>query len=94
MTESDSDEERVWLVERTFSDEEQNLIVLRYATEDGSAELVQEQAVPSTTGDVDAEVSVTTEPKDLREVDDDETQQQYAEEAQRVQEHHEIEDRI
>jgi hypothetical protein len=37
MTDAPSDAVRVWLVERTYSDDEQNLIILTYATPDGTA---------------------------------------------------------
>jgi hypothetical protein len=33
---------RVWLVERTYSDDEQNLIILTYATPDGSRDYRKE----------------------------------------------------
>jgi predicted transcriptional regulator len=41
---------RTWLVERTFSDDEQNLIILVYATPDGEQYLRKERAVTSFTG--------------------------------------------
>jgi len=41
---------RVWLVEGTYSDDEQNLIVLTCATPDGRREFRKERALPSFTG--------------------------------------------
>ena len=38
---------RVWLTERTYSDDEQNLIILEYATPDGKQYLRQEKALTS-----------------------------------------------
>ena len=86
MSDSQEDGKQVWLVDRTYSDDEQNLIVLRYATEDGEQELVQEHAVTTPTGDADAEVSITADPENLRHVEDEEHREQYAQEAQRLKE--------
>lgn len=41
---------RVWLVERTFSDDEQNIVILVYATPDGERYLRKERALTSFTG--------------------------------------------
>ena len=51
---------RVWLVERTYSDDEQNLTILTYATPDGDQYFRKERALTSfsdvreTTAAVDA----------------------------------------
>ena len=42
---------RVWLVERTYSDDEQNLIIFTYATPDGEREFRKERALTSFSGD-------------------------------------------
>jgi len=44
-------ETRVWLVERTYSDDEQNLIILTYATADGRQDFRKERALTSFSGD-------------------------------------------
>ena len=44
------DEIRAWLVERTFSDDEQNLVILVYATTDGERYLRKERALTSFAG--------------------------------------------
>ena len=43
------DEVRVWLVERTFSDDEQNIVILVYATPDGTRYYREERALTSFT---------------------------------------------
>ncbi|MFQ3320223.1 MAG: hypothetical protein ACI80F_002301, partial [Natronomonas sp.] len=45
-----TDSVRVWLVERTYGDDEQNLIILTYATPDGERYLRKERALTSFTG--------------------------------------------
>jgi len=35
MPDEADETERMWLVERTYSDDEQNVVILVYATEDG-----------------------------------------------------------
>ena len=45
--EHEDDSVRVWLVERTFSDDEQNLVILVYATPDGARYLRKERALTS-----------------------------------------------
>jgi hypothetical protein len=38
---------QVWLVERTYSDDEQNMIILTYATTDGERYFRKERALTS-----------------------------------------------
>ena len=84
-----SDDVRVWLVERTFSDDELNLVVLTYATPDGRREFRKERALPSFTGPSrETPVSLEVDPDDLAPVDDEATRAWYAEEAARVADHH------
>ncbi|MFQ3295388.1 MAG: hypothetical protein ACI9PP_001689 [Halobacteriales archaeon] len=45
-----TDQVCVWLVERTDSDDEQNLIILTYATPDGKRDFRKERALTSFTG--------------------------------------------
>ena len=83
-----SDPVRVWLVERTCSDDEQNTIILTYATTDGKRDFRKERALTSF-GDVrDTRAAVDVDPGDLGAVDDSGTVEQYAAEAQRTEEQH------
>jgi hypothetical protein len=79
---------RVWLVERTYSDDEQNLIILTYATLDGEQYYRKERALTSFTDVRDTTAAVDADPEDLGSVNDADLQAQYAAEAQRMQEIH------
>ena len=50
MSESSDGDVRVWLVERTYSDDEQNIIILTYATTDGKQYFRKERALTSFSG--------------------------------------------
>jgi hypothetical protein len=85
---------RVWLVERSYSDDEQNLIILVYATPDGERYFRKERALTSFTGDhrettaaldVDPEQLGTATPED---------RQRYAAEARRMAERHDPDDSV
>jgi hypothetical protein len=72
MTE-DTNSVRVWLVERSYSDDKPNLINLVYATTDGERYLQKERAL---TGFHAADAEETTaaldvDPDDLRTVDEE-----------------------
>ncbi|WP_224447131.1 hypothetical protein [Haloprofundus salilacus] len=83
---------RVWLVERTYSDDEQNIIILVYATPDGSQYLRKERALTSF-GDVrDTTAAVDAKPDSLGRVDDDDSREAYATEATRMREKHDPDD--
>lgn len=76
---------RVWLVERTFSDDELNLVVLTYATPDGRREFRKERALPSFTGEArETPVSLEVDTDDLASVVDETTRERYATEAARM----------
>ena len=86
---------RVWLVERTFSDDEQNVVILVYATLDGSRYLRKERALTSFTGDRrSTTAAVDASPTDLGPVDDAETRERYAAEARRMSEDHDPDDEV
>lgn len=85
---------RVWLVERTYSDDEQNLIILTYATEDGSQYFRKERALTSFTDVRETTAAVDAEPSNLGDVDDDALRDQYAREARRMAERHDPDDVI
>ena len=85
---------RVWLVERTYGDDEQNIIILTYATPDGRRDFRKERALTSFTGDHrETPVSVAVDPDNLGSVDA-ETRERYATEAERMREKHEPTDSL
>jgi hypothetical protein len=83
-----TDRVRVWLVERTYSDDEQNLIILTYATTDGERDLRKERALTSFGDHCETRVSLDADPDNLGTVDDPETREQYAREATTMAEKH------
>ena len=93
-SDSDSNGVRVWLVERTYSDDEQNLIILTYATPDGEQYYRKERALTSFTDVRDTTAAVDADPDNLGSVNDSDLQEQYAAEAQRMQEVHDPDDVI
>jgi hypothetical protein len=91
----DSDTVQVWLVERTYSDDEQNLIILTYATPDGERYFRKERALTSFTGSArETTAAVDVDPDNLGGVDDEELQAQYAAEVGRMSDRHEPDDAI
>ncbi|MFC4986753.1 hypothetical protein [Saliphagus infecundisoli] len=85
---------RTWLVERTYSDDEQNLIILTYATTDGQQYFRKERALTSFTDVRDTTAAVEAELNNLGSVDDPELREQYATEAQRMEDLHDPDDLI
>lgn len=84
-----TEETRVWLVERTYSDDEQNLIILTYATPDGRRDFRKERALTSFSGTPrETPVSLTVTPSNLGTVTDPDTRSRYAEEVERMAEKH------
>lgn len=82
-----SDAARVWLVERTCSDDEQNLIVLTYATPDGRHDFRKERGLTSFSGDQrGTPASLEVDRHNLGDVDDPETRARYRDEVERVRE--------
>lgn len=77
-------ETRLWLVERTYSDDEQNLIILVYATPDGSKYVRKERALTSFADDRPTTAAISASEDALGEVDDPETRERYATEASRM----------
>jgi len=76
---------RVWLVDRTYSDDEQNIIILVYATPDGRRYFRKERALTSFSGG-GRETTGT--------VEDDETRERYADAAGRMAESHDPDDAV
>jgi hypothetical protein len=75
---------QVWLVERTYSDDEQNLIILTYATPDGDRYFRKERALTSYTDTRGTTAAVDADPENLGTVEDEELQRRYAAEAERM----------
>ncbi|MFC6974927.1 hypothetical protein ACFQL1_09920 [Halomicroarcula sp. GCM10025709] len=94
MDEETDDRVQVWLVERTYSDDEQNLIILTYATPDGERYYRKERALTSFTDVRDTTAAVETDPENLGAVGDDDLREQYAAEAERMAQVHDPEDVI
>ncbi|WP_049984858.1 hypothetical protein [Halobellus rufus] len=90
----DRDRERVWLVERTYSDDEQNIVILVYATPDGSRYLRKERALTSFDDARDTTAAVLARESSLGDVDDPDVRERYAAEAERTREQYDPEDLI
>lgn len=80
------DSVRVWLVERTYSDDEQNIVILVYATPDGSRYLRKERALTSFDDVRQTTAAVDVEASKLGTVDDPDTRAEYAASATRTRE--------
>jgi hypothetical protein len=90
-----TNKKQVWLVERTYSDDEQNLIILTYATDDGYRDFRKERALTSFTGSSrETPVSLNVEETNLGVVEDPETRERYANEVARMAEKHDPSDTL
>lgn len=86
---------RVWLVERTYSDDEQNLIILTYATPDGEREFRKERALQSfSRPGRETTAALSVDSTNLVEVSDPDTRERYAREASRMADEHDPDDAI
>jgi hypothetical protein len=85
---------RTWLVERTYSDDEQNLIILTYATPDGERYFRKERALTSYTDARETTAAADADPENLGTVEDPERRERYAAEAQRMAAKHDPDDPI
>ncbi|WP_187292629.1 hypothetical protein [Salinarchaeum sp. Harcht-Bsk1] len=85
---------QVWLVERTYSDDEQNLIILTYATTDGERYFRKERALTSFTDVRDTTAAVEASPANLGRVADPDERDRYAAEARLMADRHEPDDVI
>ncbi|MGB9965380.1 hypothetical protein [Halobacterium sp. CBA1126] len=85
---------RVWLVERTYSDDEQNIIILTYATPDGERYFRKERALTSFSDVRDTTAAVDADPGNLGDTGDPDLVEQYATEAKRMREAHDPDDVI
>jgi hypothetical protein len=86
-----SKSERVWLVERTYTD--RDLVVLVYATPDGRQRLRKELA-PTMLRQTTVTAATKADPSNLEPVDDGATVDRYVTEVERVRESHDPEDPI
>jgi len=84
MADAADDTVRVWLVERTYSDDEQNMIILTYATRDGEQYFRKERALTSFSGDRETTAAVEADPDNLGTVSDPQRRERYAAEAKRM----------
>jgi hypothetical protein len=91
---SGSDGARVWLIERTYFDDEQNLIILTYATTDDERYFRKERALTSFTDVRETPAAVDADADNLGPVDDPELRERYAAEAQRMADVHAPDDAI
>ena len=89
------DEIRAWLVERTYSDDEQNLVILVYATRDGERYLRKERALTSFTGPTrDTYAAIDAPAERFGSVIDPAERERYAAEAMRMAEGHDPTDTV
>jgi hypothetical protein len=85
---------RVWLAERTYGDDEQNLIILTYATLDGERYLRKERALTSFTGPGrETKAALDVSPSELGEASADE-REYLAQAAQRTAERNDPDDAV
>jgi hypothetical protein len=85
---------RVWLVERTYSDDEQNVVILTYATTDGEQYLRKERALTSFDDSRDTTAAVDADPDSVGPVADPDLRDRYAVEATRMAAEHDPDDVI
>ncbi|KAB1197934.1 MULTISPECIES: hypothetical protein [Haloferax] len=80
---------QAWLVERTYSDDEQNIIILVYATTDGTRYHRKERSLTSFESDIrDTYAAIEIPEDELGRVGDEETRANYAAAAQEMAETH------
>jgi hypothetical protein len=92
--ETNDEEVRVWLVERTYSDDEQNLVILIYATPDGKRYFRKERALTSFSDERDTTAALNVPTDNLGTVDDPDSREQYAAEVSRMADKHDPSDPI
>jgi hypothetical protein len=91
----ESETVQCWLVERTYSDDELNLIILTYAMPDGERYYRKERALTSFTGPArTTTAAVAVESSNLGDVSDPEERDRYATEAKRMREKHDPDDSV
>jgi len=94
MDTDDGDEVRVWLVERTYGDDELNVVILTYATPDGERYFRKERALTSFTGaSRETSAAVEVDPNDLG-LTPEEDREYFADAARRTAERNAPDDAI
>ena len=93
-SEGETESVRVWLVERTYSDDEQNIVILVYATPDGERYLRKERALTSFGDDRPTTAALDVAPERLGRTENAETRQRYADEATRVADDRDPDDQV
>jgi hypothetical protein len=83
---------RVWLAERTYSDDEQNIVILVYATPDGRRYLRKERSLTSFADVRDTTAALDADPSNLGTTDDAATRERYAREATRMRDQYDPDD--
>jgi hypothetical protein len=91
---ADDGKVRVWLVERTYSDDEQNLIILEYATIDGERYMRKERALTSFDDVRETTAAIDVDPGNVAPVKDDGLRERYAAEAERISQRYEPEESV
>lgn len=87
--------ERVWMVERTFSADSPHILVLVYATLDGTRYLQKERAYNRFSGTVpEVTAAIEADAADLRPVEGADLRDRYATEAERMRERHAPDDPV
>ena len=95
MSESSQEAEQVWMVERTFSADSPHILVIVYATPDGKRYLQKERAFNRFGGRApDVTAAIEADPEELAPVDDPETRERYAGEAERMMDRHDPDDSV
>lgn len=89
----ETDARRVWLVERTYGDDELNLIILVYATTDGERYVRKERALTSFADDRPTRASLSVAVGELGETGPDD-RERYAAEATRMADRHDPGDHV
>lgn len=83
--------ERVWLVDRTYSDK--GLVTLVYATLDGRRSITMQRSA-TMLANTDVTAAEDVEPAELTAVDDEATRERYATEATRMRDRHDPADEV
>ena len=89
---SDVDDERLWLVDRTYTDK--GLVSLVYATPDGEYALQRQRSMNMLRQGSDVTAATTADLESLDPVDDEGTRERYAEEASRMADQHDPDDAV
>ncbi|WP_435317684.1 hypothetical protein [Haloarchaeobius sp. TZWSO28] len=90
-----TDTKQMWLVERTYSDDEQNIVILVYASEDGRFYHRRERALTSFTGEHRVTHAALDVPASkYGPVTDPDEREQYATEAKRMAATHDPDDQV